>query len=72
MSVTSQERKKVTWEEAAKLSGLLDFLKGMVDIERKVDGKKSYISISRTMESAILECRDIADRLLFAGLEEEK
>lgn len=69
---TIEVKQKVKQEELAKLSGDLDFLNTIVGIERKIDGKESYCSISQTMEDAINSCRDIADRLLYAGLEEMK
>lgn len=65
-------KQKVNGDELAKLAGQLSFLKGMVGIERKVDGKKSYTAISQTMEDAISECSKIADRILYAGIEREK
>ena len=70
--MATEVKPKVNRVELAELSGNLDFLKGMVRIERKIDGKESYRSISQTMEDAIKRCCDIANRLLFAGLEEEK
>lgn len=75
MSVEQQERtikQKVRQEELPVLAGKLDYLKTMVGIERHIDGKKSYIHISQTMEDAIKKCSDIADRLLYAGIEEDE
>ena len=69
MATEIKQRPKVTQEELAKLAGRLDYLKGMVEIERKVDGDDSYRAISRTMEKAIKGCGDIADRLLYNGYE---
>jgi hypothetical protein len=70
--MTTEVRQKVKQGELSALVGHLDFLKEMVDIERKVDGKESYYHISQTMEDSISECSNIADRLLYAGLEEGK
>jgi hypothetical protein len=70
--MTTEVKQKVKQEELSALVGNLDFLKEMVDIERKVIGKDSYQSITQTMEDAINTCRNIADRLLYAGLEEAK
>ena len=69
--MTTNIKQKVTRSELAKLAGHLSFLKGMVEIEREIDGEQSYLSISKTMEASITECGDIADRLLFIGLETE-
>ncbi|MBA7472472.1 hypothetical protein ES707_07799 [subsurface metagenome] len=65
-------KQKVNRDELAELAGYLSFLKGMVDIERKIDGKESYKTISQTMEDAITECSEIADRILYVGIEEAK
>ena len=72
MATEIKQRPKVTPGELAALAGRLDYLKGMVEIERKVTGEASYGPISRTMEASIKECGNIADRLLYNGLEEEK
>ena len=72
MATEIKQRPKVTPGELAKLSGSLAYLKGMVGIERKVDGDDSYRAISKTMEEAIIDCGVIADRLLYNGLEEER
>ena len=71
MTTAIKQRPKVTQEELPVLAGKLSFLKGMVAIERKVTGEDSYGSISRTMEKAIISCNDIAERLLYNGLEAE-
>ena len=71
MTIEIKQRPKVTQEELPVLAGKLSFLKGMVAIERKVTGVDSYGPISRTMEKAIIDCGDIADRLLYNGLEAE-
>ena len=71
MTTAIKQRPKVTQEELPILAGKLSFLKGIVKIEREVDGDDSYISISKTMEEAIIDCGDIADRLLYNGLEAE-
>ena len=70
MTVTVKERTMVSQTELPVLVGKLNYLKGMVAIEREVTGEDSYSSISRTMEQAITDCCDIAERLLFAGLQE--
>jgi len=70
MSITAKELTMVSQTELPVLAGKLDYLKGMVDIERKVMGAESYNTISRTMEQAILDCREIAERLLLAGPQE--
>ena len=67
----TNHKQKVRQEELPALAGKLGFLKGMVGIEREVDGQKSYDVISKTMEEAINNCSEIADRLLYAGLERE-
>ena len=72
MATEIKQRPKVTQEELSVLAGKLAYLKGMVGIERKVDGNDSYRSISKTMEEAILDCGHIADRLLYNGLEGER
>ncbi len=66
----TKERSRVSLTELPVLVGKLDFLKGMVAIERELDSEASYRSISPTMEQAIIDCSNIADRLLYAGLEE--
>jgi hypothetical protein len=60
---------KVTQKELAALAGRLDFVKGIIEIDRHIYGKESYDHISKTVENAIDECRDIAERLLMLGLE---
>ena len=65
-------RLKVKQDELPRLAGNLHYLKGMVEIERIIDGEKSYMHISRTMERVIEECSDIVDRLVFAGIEEKE
>ena len=72
MATEIKQRPKVTPGELGKLAGSLAFLKGMVEIERKVDGDDSYRAISKTMEESIIDCGVIADRLLYNGLEEER
>ena len=68
--MTTATRTKVRQDELPALVGKLDYLKGMVDMERKLEGEYSYLRISRTMEEALVACRDIANRLLHEGLEE--
>ncbi len=70
--MTTQTKQKVTQKELAKLAGHLGYIKGMVEIERKISPKESYYIISETMEKAIAECVDIAERLVFKGIEEVK
>ena len=70
--MVTEIKQKVRQEELPALAGKLGFLKGMVGIERQVDGQKSYDVISKTMEEAINNCSEIAERLLYAGLEEER
>lgn len=65
-------KQKVNENELEKLAGYLAYLKGVVGIKRKVIGKESYTAISQTMEDTISECSKIADRILFAGIEEAK
>ena len=72
MTTPIKQRPKVTQRELVVLAGKLSYLKGMVAIERKVDGNDSYRAISKTMEEAIIDCGDIADRLLYNGLETEQ
>lgn len=62
----------VTKSELARLAGTLDFLKGVVELDRKAHGIYSYDRISQNVENAILECRGIADRLLTFGIQEEQ
>lgn len=71
MTVEQQERTKVRQQELPVLAGSLEFLKTMVDIEHHVDGEESYRQITQTMEDALKTCVNIADRLLYAGIEEE-
>jgi hypothetical protein len=67
----SKERQKVNQQELDRLAGYLDFLKTMVDIEKKVLREDAYHGLlSHTVEDVIIECRDIAARLLYAGLDE--
>lgn len=63
-------KRKVSSQEISRLAGDLNYLKTMVEIERKVCGEDSYRVISRTMEEAIRESCDVADRLLFADIGE--
>ena len=64
-----EEREKVRRDELPKLAGSLDAIKGLIEIDRKVYAEESYNRISRNTEKVIQNCSDIADRLLFAGLE---
>ena len=63
-------RTRVSQTELPVLAGTLNYLKRMVEIEREIDGEASYKTISQTMEQAVIDCAEIADRLLYAGLEE--
>jgi hypothetical protein len=62
----------VAKNELPRLAGNLDFLKGVIEIDRKIYGKESYDRISKTVENAVWECQDIADRLLTFGIQEEQ
>ena len=72
MTTAIKQRPKVTREELSVLSAHLGFLKDMVEIKRQVRGEESCNAISRNMEKAIIGCDDIAERLLYNGLEEER
>jgi len=61
-----------TPKEVAKLCGDLEFLQRMVRTIRKAHGEKSYKHISQTMEDAINESSEVADKVRHFGLQEAK
>ena len=65
-------KQKVNKEELAKLAGNLSAIKTFIEIERRIDGKESYKSISKVFEGIVVESGEIADRILFAGIKDGK
>ena len=64
-------REKLRQDELPRLAGYLAALVKEIEIDRHVYGQQSYDRISHSTERALRECSDMADRLMYGGLETE-